>query len=79
MFKWQLLVNMIKHQNLPASCCNCTGSDVLLIGISTKFDLDLCVTFINFQAGSIWEDLVNTITFRRLSVSCCNFTWMFST
>ncbi len=75
----KLLVNMIKHQNLSASCCNSTGSDVLLIRISTKFDLDLCVTFINFQASSIWEDLVNAITFRRLPVSCCNFTWMFST
>ncbi len=73
-----ILVNKIMHQNLPASYCNCSGSDVLLIRISTKFDLDLCVTFLNFQAGNIWKDLVNAITFRRLPVSC-NFTWMFST
>ncbi len=70
----QLLVNKIMHQYLPASCCNCSGNDVLLIRISNKFDLDLCVTFLNFQAGSIWEDLVNAITFCRLPVSCCNFT-----
>ncbi len=62
MFKWQLLVNMIMPQNLPASCCNCTGSDILLIRISAKFDLDLCVTFLNFQAGSVWKCLMNTIT-----------------
>ncbi len=69
---------MIMHQNLPASCCNCTGGDVLLIRISTKFDLDLCVTFLNFQAGIIWEDGVNAETFGRLPVSC-NFIRMFST
>ncbi len=72
------LVNAINLHRLPASC-NCTGSDVLLIRISTKFDLDLCVTFLNFKAGSIWEDIVNVITFRRLPISCCNFMWMFST
>ncbi len=70
---------MIMHQNLPASCCNFTGSDVLLIRISTKFDVDLCVTFLNFQAGSIWEDLVNVITFHKLPVSSCNLIVVFST
>ncbi len=77
--KSSFLVNTITLHKLPVSFCNCTGSDVLLIRISTKFDLDFCVTFINFQAGSISEDLVNAITFRRLRVSCCNVTWMFST
>ncbi len=40
----QLLVNIIP-QNVSTSCCNFTGSDVLLIRISAKFDVDLCVTF----------------------------------
>ncbi len=30
---------MIMPQNVPASCCNFTGSDVLLIKISAKFDV----------------------------------------
>ncbi len=34
----QFLVNMIMPQNVPASCCNFTGSDVL-IRISAKFDV----------------------------------------
>ncbi len=69
---------MIMYQNLPASCCNCRGSDVLLIRISTKIDVDLCVTFLNVQAGSIWEDLVNVITIHKLPVSSCNLTVVFS-
>ncbi len=56
-----------------------TGSNVLPIRISNKFDLDLCVTFINFQAGSIWEDLVNVITLRKLPVSSCNLIVVFCT
>ncbi len=67
----QLLVNVIMHQNLPASCCNFTGSDVL-IRISAKFDLDLCVTFKS-------NDLVNAITPQKLHahVPCCSFTGIF--
>ncbi len=64
---------------MPASCCNCTGSDVLLIRFSTKFDLDLCLTFLNFQAGSIWEDLANVITLHKLPVSSCNLIVVFCT
>ncbi len=66
------------HQNLPASGSNCTGSNVLLIRISTRFDVDLCVTCLNFQTGSIWEDLVNVITLHKLLVSSCNLIVDFS-
>ncbi len=70
---------MKMHQNLPASCCNFIGSDVLLIRISNKFALDLCVTFLNFQASSIWEDVVNVIALHKLPVSSCNLIVVFST
>ncbi len=75
----QLLVNMIMAQNLPASCCNFTGSDVLLIRISAKFDVDLCVTFLNFQTSSQSSCLVNVITPQVLPIWCCNLKGMFST
>ncbi len=75
----QLLVNMIMPQNWPQSCYNCAGSDILLIRISAKFDLDYCVTFLNFQAGSIWKDFVNAITLYKLPVSSCNLIIVFST
>ncbi len=72
----RLLVNMIMHQNLPASCCNLTGSDILCIIISAKFDVDLCVTFLNFQSDPKSNDLVNGITPQKLP--CCSFTGMVS-
>ncbi len=53
----QLLVNMIMPQNVSASYCNFTGSDVLLIRISAKFDVDLCATFLNFQYNPKSNDL----------------------
>ncbi len=52
---------MIMLQNVPASCCNFTGSDVL-IRISAKFDVDLCVTFLNFQYNPKSNDLWMQIT-----------------
>ncbi len=55
----QLLVNMIMPQNFPTSCCNFTGSDVLRI--SAEFDVDLCVTFLNFQSNPKSNDIVNGI------------------
>ncbi len=66
----QLLVNMIMPQNVPASCCNFTGSDVLLIRISAMFDVDLCVTFLNFQSNPKSNNIVNVITPPNLHVSC---------
>ncbi len=64
----QLLVNMIMPQKLTASCYNFTGSDVLLIRISAKFDVHLYVTFFNFQAGGIRKELVNATTLHKLTV-----------
>ncbi len=58
----QLLLNMIMPPNLPASCCNFTGSDVLLIRISAKFYIDLCEIFLYFQSNPKSNDLVNVIT-----------------
>ncbi len=52
--------------------------DVLHIKISNKFDVDLCVTFLNFQTSSHSSCLVNTITTQELHASC-NFTGIFST
>ncbi len=66
-------------QNVSASCCNFTGSDVLLIRISAKFDLDLCVTFLTFQSNPKSSDLVNAITHQKLDVPCCSFTGIFAT
>ncbi len=70
---------MIMPQNSPASCCNFTRSYVLLIRISAKFDVDLCVTFLNFQSKPKSNDLVNTIIPQKLHVPCCSFTGIFST
>ncbi len=42
-------MNRITPQNLPASCCNFTGSNVLHIKIFAKFDVDLFVTILNYQ------------------------------
>ncbi len=67
-----LLVNMIITQNLPASC-NFTGNDVL-IRISAKFDVNLCVTFLNFQSNPESNDLVNAITPQKLHVPFSSFT-----
>ncbi len=64
-------------QNVSASCCNCTGSDVLLIRISAIFDVDLCVTFLYFQSNSKSNDLVNTIILQKLHVPCFSFTGFF--
>ncbi len=66
----QRLVNMIMPQNLPASCCNFSGSDVLLIIISAKFDVDVCVTFVTFQSNTKSNDLVNAITPQILHLPC---------
>ncbi len=38
----QLLVNILMHQNLPASCCNFTGSDVL----ASEFQPNVILTFV---------------------------------
>ncbi len=62
-----------------ASCCNFIGSDVLLIRISAKFDVDLGVTFLNFQYNPKSNDLVNAIITLKLHVACCSFTGVFST
>ncbi len=72
----QLLVNMIMPQNLPASCCNFTGTDVL-IKISAKFDVDLCLTFLNFQSNPKSNDLMNAMIPQKLHVPCCSFTSIF--
>ncbi len=53
--------------------------DVLYIKISDEFNIDLCVTFLNFQTSSRSSCLVNTITLQELPVSFCNFTEVFST
>ncbi len=75
----QLLVNKIMYQNLPASCCKCSGSDVLFIRISTRFDLDLCVTFLPLSPYRL-EGYCRCLGGRdKLCVSCCNFIGMFST
>ncbi len=68
---------MIMPQNVPASCCNFIGSNVLLIGISAKFDVELCVTFLNFRYNPKSNDLVNTITPQKLHVPYCSFTVIF--
>ncbi len=74
----QLLVNMIMPQNLPTSCCNFTGRDVLFIRISAEFNVDLCVTFLNFQSNPKSNDLVNGIIPQKLHIPCCSFTGIFS-
>ncbi len=53
----QLLVNMIMPQNLPASFCSFIRSYALLIRISAKLDVDLCVSFLNFQYNPKSNDL----------------------
>ncbi len=63
----QLLVNMIMPQNLPSSYCNFTGSDLLPIRLSAKFDVDLCVTFLNFQYNPKSNDQVYLGLFRILA------------
>ncbi len=73
----QLHMNLIIPQNLPASCCNFTGSNVFLIRISAKFDVHLCVTFLNFQSNPKSNDLVNEITPQKLHVPCCSLTGNF--
>ncbi len=75
----QLLVNMIMPQNLSPSCCKFIGSDVLLVRISAKFDVDLCVTFLNFQYNPKSNDFVNATTPQKLHVLCCSFTSIFFT
>ncbi len=44
------------------------------IKISDEFDIDICVTFLNFQSSSQSSYLVNAITQQELPVSCPNFT-----
>ncbi len=73
----QLLVHMIIPQNLPTSCCNFTGRDVLFIRISAEFDVDLCVTFLNFQSNPKSNDLVNGIISQKLHIPCCSFKGIF--
>ncbi len=54
--------------------------DVLYIKILDKFDVDLCLTFINFQSSTRSNGLktathiLNTITHQKLPISCYNFT-----
>ncbi len=60
---WQNILNTITPLNLPASWCNFKGSKVLNINISTKFDVDLCMTFMNFQFGPKIYDLINRDNF----------------
>ncbi len=38
--------NVIIPQDLPASYCNFTESDVPVIRMLAKFDVDVCVTFL---------------------------------
>ncbi len=44
---WQPIVNMINPLNMPASCCNYTGSNVLHIKIWAKFNDDHCTTLLS--------------------------------
>ncbi len=46
--RWQSIVN-IMLLNLSASCCNFTGRIALHIKISSKFDVDVCVTFLSLN------------------------------
>ncbi len=46
-----------------ASCSNFTGSDVLFIRILTKFDVELCVTLLNFRSNSKSNAHVNAINY----------------
>ncbi len=55
-------------QNVLASCCNFTGSDVLHIRILAKFYFDLSTTFLNFQYSSRY--LVNLMTPHNLHALC---------
>ncbi len=74
----QLIVNFDNASEF-ASCCNFIGSDVLLIRISAKLDVYLCVTFLNVQYNPKSNDLVNAIRTLKLHVACCSFTGVFST
>ncbi len=41
---------------------------------SSEFDVDLCVSVLNFQSNPKSNDLVNGITPQKLHVPCCSFT-----
>ncbi len=85
MDKWWQLATLCDHDklittpNLFASCCNFTRSNVNHIKMSTKFDVDLCVTFLNFQSTPKLNGFVNAITLQNVYAPCCSFTGMFST
>ncbi len=59
---------MMMPQNVPSSYCNVTGSDLLLVRLSAKFDVDLYVTFLNFQYNPKSNNFVNVITPQKLHV-----------
>ncbi len=50
-----------------------------MFSISNEFDIDLWVTFMNFQTCSWSGCIVNMIGKQQLHASCCNFTKIFST
>ncbi len=52
---------------------------ILQNNISDKFDVDIYVTFWNFQTSLMSHCPVKMLTPLKLSVSYCNFIWMFST
>ncbi len=69
---------MIMPQNSPSSCCNFIGSDLLLIRLSAKVDVDLCVTFLNFQYNPKSNDLVNVITPQKLMYDVVAYRYFFT-
>ncbi len=70
-------VNAITLHKLHVSSC-ILYSGVLHIKILDDFDVDLCVTFLNFQTCSKSGCIVNMITPQQLHASC-NFTEIFFT
>ncbi len=60
-------MNAITLHKLPVSSCN------LIVVFMDEFDVDLCVTFLNFQTSSRSSCLVKTITLQELPVSFHNF------
>ncbi len=71
------LVKVITLYRFPVSCNFYRNG--LYIRILDEFDIDLCVTFLNFQTSSRSSCPVNAITLQQLHASCCNFTEIFST
>ncbi len=56
-----------------SECCNSFECACI------KFDVDLCITFLNVQSSPKSNVFVNMINLHELRAPCCIFTWMFST